>query len=152
MDLTTNIKQETNKLFLGKGITLFELANKVNKSHSYLSRIASLHEDLPTPLEVVVPAMIVKKNFNLLQMLNWHCGFAMVKLPRTKMIKKDETELAGDYQQAASEAANNLIKFLNEPTKDNYKNCTTSLKKITEESIAVKKFVDKKASNQFELF
>ncbi len=151
MDLTSRIKIEVQKLIHGKGITVFELADKVNKSYSYLCRIASLNEELPTPLEIILPAMKIKKNYGLLKLMAWECGFALVKMPKPAKSKKEETEIAANYQKATSEALQAVLRYFEEPTRENYEKVSNKLMHATREGLAVKKYCDKKADKQLEL-
>ncbi len=152
MDVNTRIKIEVQKLIHGgKRISVFELAERVNKSYSYLCRIASLNEELPTPIEVVLPAMKIKKNYELLKLLAYECGFALVKLPKANKSKKDETEIAAGYQKATTEALQAVLNFFENPSEANYQKAANSLMNATSEGIAVKKYCDKKNSKQLEL-
>jgi hypothetical protein len=151
MDLNSRIKIKEQELIHGKGLTIFELADKLNKSYSYLCRIASPTEELPFPLEIALPAMKLKKNYGLLELMAWECGFALVKLPKTAATKKDENELAASYQKAVSEAVSAVIHFFEESSNNNYKNVTEKIQTAVSESLTVKKYCDKKASKQLEL-
>lgn len=81
MDYQTRLKIEQHKLVHGKGATVYKLADHLMKSHSYVCRISSMTEDVPFPAELEVPAMKFKKNFGVLRLKAWECGFALVKLP-----------------------------------------------------------------------
>ncbi len=155
MDINTRIKIETQKLIHGKGkgkpVTVFELAEKVNKSYSYLCRIASLNEELPTPIEVALPAMKIKKNYGLLKLMAVECGFALVKLPKPAKSKKEEAKMTQEYQKACNAAVGALIEFLEEPTEENHRKIEEAIINATSEGLAVKKYCDKKASKQLEL-
>ena len=151
MDINTRVKIETQKLIHGKGITIFELAERINKSYSYLCRIASPTEELPTPIEVVLPAMKIRKNYGLLKLLAWECGFALVKLPRPAKSKKEEMKMTQEYQKACNDAVGALIEFLEEPTDENHQKVEEAVIQATREGLAVKKYCDKKASKQLEL-
>jgi hypothetical protein len=151
MDTATRLKIEEQKLIHGKGITVFELADKLNRSYNYLCRISSMTEELPFPVELAVPAMKIKKNYGLLKTMAWECGFALIKLPRAGKSRKEETQMAADYQKACSNAINAVIHFFEEPTEENHAKVEKSIIEATSEGLAVKKYADKKASKQLEL-
>jgi hypothetical protein len=151
MDVNTRIKIKEQELIHGKGITVFDLADKLNRSYSYLCRIASPTEELPFPIEIAVPAMKLKKNYGLLELMAWECGFAIVKLPKVAATKKDENELTAGYQKAVSEAVSAVIHFFENPSDKNYKHVTDRIQQAVSESLTVKKYCDKKASKQMEL-
>jgi len=151
MDINSTIKLKVQELIHGRGMTVYELADKVNRSYSYLCRIASPTEELPTPLEIILPAMKLKKNYHLLEYMAWSCGFALVRLPKVAANKKDETELAAEYQTAVSDAVNALLKFFDNPTKQTYENVKQALIDATQQELTIKKYCEKKMRNQLEL-
>lgn len=151
MDNYTRIKTLENQLVHGKGLTIYELADKLHKSHSYLCRISSPTEDLPFPLEIALPAMKLKKDYNLLKYMALECGFALVKIPKISKSRKEENEMVSDYQSLAADTVKSLLEFLSHPDKNNYEKVNDKLQGIISESLAVKHYVDKKASPQLEL-
>jgi hypothetical protein len=150
MDKNTTIKLKVQELIHGKGMTVYELADKVNKSYSYLCRIASPTEELPTPIEVVLPAMKLKKNYTLLEYLAWECGFALVRLPKVSIEKKDETELVAGYQKAVTTAISTLLQYLDQSTQENYNAVQQALVDAVQRGLQVKKYCEKKHSKQLE--
>lgn len=153
MDFQTRLKTEEHILIHGKGPTVYKLADHLMKSHSYICRISSLTEDVPFPAELLVPAMKFKKNYNVLKLMAWECGFALVKLPgRVKLDKREDHLISADYQKAASEAVDSLLDVLNKLDEKSYAKFDKNFKKIVEKSLSIKKTIDKKASKQLELF
>lgn len=151
MDLNTRLKIKEQQLIHGKGITIFQLADQLNRSYNYLCRISSPTEELPFPIEIAIPAMKIKKNYDLLREMALECGFMLVKLPSIRKSKKDETQMTAEYQMACSEAINAVIRFFENPTEANYQKATDGIMTATSEGLAVKKYCDKKASRQMEL-
>ncbi|HOV99260.1 MAG TPA: hypothetical protein PK595_06790 [Bacteroidota bacterium] len=151
MDRNSIIKLKVQELIHGKGATAYELADMVNKSYSYLCRIANPSEELPTPIEIVLPIMKFKKNYKLLEYMAWECGFTIVRLPRNAQNRKDETEMAANYQKAVSDAMQAVIEFFEVPNQNNYGIVSERLMRAIQESITMKKYCDKKSSNQMEL-
>lgn len=153
MDLLSRIKIKENELVHGSKKTVYELADHVNKSHNYLCRISSVSEDLNFPIEIAVPLMQFTKNYDLLKLVSWECGYAPVKLPgKLKAAKKDENEMASDYQHATASACSLLIVFINNPSLENHNRLENALKNIVEESLKIKNYAAKKISRQEELF
>lgn len=151
MDTLTRIKTLENELIHGKGKTIYELADMLGRTHSYLCRISSLTEELPFPIELALKAMKIKKNYNLLKYIAMDCGFALVKLPKPANSKKDENDIAADYQKAVSEAVTAVLRFFEQPTAENHAIVSKKLLDATSEGLSVKKYCDKKADNQLEL-
>ncbi|MBP8975078.1 MAG: hypothetical protein KBG83_00015 [Bacteroidetes bacterium] len=151
MDTNTAIKIKTQELIHGRGMTVYELADKVNRSYSYLCRIASPTEELPTPLEIILPAMKLKRNYDLLKFMSWECGFALVKLPKPAMSKKDENDLVADYQRAVTEAISALLNFLENPIEESYRIVEQKIVEATEQGIAAKKYCEKKSKQQLDM-
>lgn len=152
MDRRTRIKIAVNRLFLGKGKTIFESADHVNRSYNYLYRIANLNEDVPCPIEIAIPIMKFKNNFELLEAIAWECGFVVYKIPFAKIKKGDEQKMASDYQAATVHAVQALLKFVEEPNEARYDIVSNALKSVISESAGIKKYIDKKHSRQEELF
>jgi len=134
-----------------KDITIFNLSAKLTRSYSYLCRISSLTEDLPFPSELEVPAMKIKNNFDILRLKAIECGFVLCKMPRTKTKKGDENIIISEYQVNYSETINALYKFFQEPTSDNFNHTIQLLNNILSETCEIKRWVEKKHSNQIEL-
>jgi len=151
MDTLTRIKTLENELIHGKGKTIYELADMLGRTHSYLCRISSLTEELPFPLELALKAMKIKKNYSLLKYMAMDCGFALVKLPKPAKSKKDENDVAADYQKAVSEAVTAVLRFFEQPTEETHSVVSKKLLDATSEGLSVKKYCDKKADNQLEL-
>ena len=151
MDFTTRIKTLENELVHGKGITVYELADKLNKSHNYLCRISSIFEELPFPLELAVPAMKLKKNYDLLKFIAQECGFAVVRFPRVTANKKDEVDMVSGYQKLGSEAIDAVLDFFANPSGDNYIAVCDLLREVASESISIQKYVEKKYDRQLSL-
>lgn len=152
MDFFSRIKIEEHKLLHGKGKTVYECADHVNRSYSYLCRIASPTEDQPFPLEIAVPLMKFKKDFGVLEAIAWECGFVLVKLPRAIMPKMDESEMIQDYQHTINETVNALISCVKTPGSKPLEKCTAHLKETVTKSLSIKKYVEKKCTGQEELF
>lgn len=152
MDLLSRIKMEEHKLIHGKGKTVYDCADHVNRSYSYLCRIASPTEDQPFPIEVAVPLMKFKKDFSLLQTIAWECGFVLVKLPKTIMPKIEESEMIQDYQSTLNQTVTSLINCVKNPSARDCEHCVHRLKETVEKSLSIKKYVEKKCSKQEELF
>ena len=131
--------------------TVYDLADYLGKSYNYLCRASSLTEEVPFPLELAVHAMKFMGNYDLLKLIATECGFTAVKLPKVAMKKGEENELAANYQAAASSAVKSLVQFIQTPTESNYNAVIESLNNIISESVAVKKYCEKKASRQLEL-
>jgi hypothetical protein len=152
MDFITNIKIEEHKLVhSSRSKTVYELADHLGKSHNYLCRMSSLTEDIPFPVELAVPAMKFMKNFDLLKMLNWECGFAMIKLPGKAKTKKDENEMTAEFTDACATAMKALVTFLNETTEENYLAFDKAIQNAVQVSLAVQQYCKKKSSGQFNL-
>jgi hypothetical protein len=151
MDLNTRIKTKEQELVHGKGMTIFELADKLNKSYSYLCRISSPTEELPFPIELAVPAMKLKKNFDLLKTMALECGFALVKLPKATGTKGEKTEIAADYQEALSKVVPLLLEFFTSTNEENFRKINSALEEIVAKSLGVKRYVNKIATAQLEL-
>jgi len=151
MDTLTRIKTLENELIHSKGPTIYELANSLNRSHSYLCRISSTTEELPFPLEIALPAMKLKKNYNLLRFMALECGFALVKVPKPVRTRGEETEMVSHYQTLAAETVRELLNFLANPERKGYEKVTGLLNGMVSESISVRLYIDKKASPQLEL-
>ena len=153
MDYQTRLKTEQHILTHGKGPTVYELADHLMKSHSYICRISSLTEDVPFPAELLVPAMKFKKNYNVLKLMAWECGFALVKLPkRVKLDKRDDHLISADYQKTSSEAVTALLNVLENLDEESYKVFEQKFKTVIEKSLSIKKTIDKRATKQLELF
>lgn len=151
MDFTTRIKTLENELVHGKGITVYELADNLNKSHNYLCRISSIFEELPFPIELAVPAMKLKKNYNLLKFIAQECGFAVVKFPRPVTKKGDEVDMVSGYQKLGSQAIDAVMTFFADPSGDNYIAACNLLREVACESISIEKYVEKKFDRQLSL-
>lgn len=152
MDFTSRIKIEEHKLIHGKGKTVYECADHVSRSYSYLCRIASPTEDQPFPIEVAVPLMKFKKDFALLETMAWECGFVLVKLPKAVMPKLEESEMIQSYQTTLSETISSLLNCVKNPSNKGREHCLNKLKETVKESLSIKKYVEKKCCNQEELF
>ncbi len=153
MDFQTKLKIKQHELVHGKGKTVYDLAEHLCKSYSYLCRISSLSEDLPFPSELEVPAMKFKKNFDVLQLKAWECGFALIKLPgRVKMDKSEKNKMVADYQKTSNEAISALLDVLEEMTIASYHRFDKAFHNVVEKSLSVKKTIDKEANKQLELF
>jgi hypothetical protein len=157
MDRVTRLKQEIHLLIYGKsktkeGTALYDLADHVGKTSSYLSRIANLNEEVPLPIEIALKIMQLKKRYGIIQFMASELGGVFIKLPKFKTKKHDENDMGSDYQKTAAEAVSAFIDFLYEPTKNNYLTCEKKLNKIIESSMGAKIFVQRKATNQEELF
>ena len=151
MDLNTRIKIKEQELIHGKGMTIYELADKLNKSYSYLCRISSPTEELPFPVELAVPAMKYKKNYDLLKTMALECGFALVKLPRTTGSKGERTDIAADYQESLSKVVPLLLDFFTSQNEESFRKILKALEEIVAKSLAVEKYVCKIAKGQLEL-
>ena len=153
MDFQTRLKIKQHELVHGKGATVYQLADHLMKSHSYVCRISSLHEEVPFPSELEVPAMKFKKNYDLLKLKAWECGFALIPMP--KRIKYDRREnhlISADYQKTSSEAVTALLDVLENLDAESYKAFEQKFKTVIEKSLSIKKTIDKRATKQMELF
>ena len=135
-----------------KGVNIDKLAEHLLKSKNYLYRISSPTEELPFPLEIAHEAQKLKRNVKLYQYLLLDLGYGIYKLPGTAMSKKDENSMAADYGTAASCAVKSLMEFIQTPTETTHKKLAESFEKLINETVSVKKYCDKKASKQMELF
>jgi len=157
MDFQTRIKYKEYELIhsagngTGKRLSVFDLADKVNKSHSYLCRISSLTEDIPFPLELAVPIMKLKNNFNLLSLIAEECGYAIVKLPKKKLPRKEETELAAAYQNICSNASSAFITFLNKPDQASLEQLLTAMQTVIASSIEAREYAQTVSDRQLKL-
>jgi hypothetical protein len=136
----------------GKDVTIFDLSNRLARSYSYLCRISSLTEEVPFPSELEVPIMKIKNNFNLLKIKAMECGFILCKIPKTVIKKGDENLLISEYQLCSIETIKSLLNFFQEPTEENYSRASESLSQILSETYGIKNIVDKRYSNQLEIF
>lgn len=153
MDFQTRLKIKQHELVHGKGPTVYELADHLQKSHSYICRISSITEEVPFPSELLVPAMKFKKNYDLLQLLAWECGFALVKLPgKVALDKREDNLISADYQKTSSIANNALLDVMAHLDEKSLKVFDESFKAIVEKSLSIKKTIDKRATKQLELF
>ncbi|MBU1096880.1 MAG: hypothetical protein KKB34_10400 [Bacteroidetes bacterium] len=153
MDFQTRLKIKQHQLVHSGPANVYDLADQLCKSYNYICRISSLTEDVPFPSELEVPAMKIQKNYDLLQLKAWECGFALVKLPgRIAMDKSEDHKLSADYQKTASEAVNALLNVLDNLTTETYKTFECTFQMIVERSLSVKKTIDKKATQQLDLF
>jgi hypothetical protein len=156
MHFMSDIKIAVHKLIFGKGggkrqFDIYELAEHVNRSYNYLTKIADPTKDHPTPVELLVPIMKLKHNFRPLEMMCWECGGVFVRLPKPAMSKGDELDMAAGYSVLASEVSALVTKAFKNPTNENLTECLAKLKTMTSESVSVHKYVEKKASKQFSL-
>lgn len=156
MDQITRVKQETNLLIYGKsksklGNTLYEIADHVGKTSSYLSRIASLSEEVPFPIDLALKIMQLKKDTRFMSFLASEMDGVFVKLPKFKQSKQEESEMTINYQKAATEATSAFLDFIFNPNEAKLKECEEKLNKIIELSVNAKIYIKKKASNQLEL-
>jgi len=151
MDFTTRIKTLENELVHGKGITVYELADKLNKSHNYLCRISSIFEELPFPLELAIPAMKYKKNYDLLKFIAQECGFAVVRFPRVATKQGEEIDMVSAYQKLGSESIDAVLEFFANPSGETYAKACDLLRDVAAESISIEKYVEKKYDRQLSL-
>jgi len=135
-----------------KGVSVDDLAKHCLKSKNYLYRISSPTEDLPFPLEIAHEAQRLKKNVKLYQYLVNDLGYGMFKLPGTAMSKKDENSMAAEYGSAASCAVKSLMEYIHTPTEQTHKKLSEAFSDLINNTVSVKKYCDKKASKQMELF
>lgn len=152
MDFTTDLKIEHNKLIHNGRLKPYELADLVARSHNYLCRISSLTEDVPFPSDLEDRIMDLQRYYGPLELKARRHGFALVKLPRVKMSKGEENELANEYQHASADAVKNLIEFIKHPDPKSYKALINSMDSVIEKSIGLSKWAAKKASKQLEMF
>lgn len=150
MDFLSKIKIAENNLIHSRGKTIYECADHVQKTHSYLCRIASLNEELPFPIEIAVPLMKFKKNFELLKAISIECGFIPVKLPRGKTSRGDELRVINQYNQSCNLAITALMDFLENPCDENMNKVDACLIDVIQQSVAIKKLCEKKNSKQQE--
>jgi len=158
MSFQSTFKIKQNELVHGKGRnsgknkTVYELADHVCKTHSYLCRISSLNEDLPFPSELLIPAMKFKQNFDCLQLMAWECGFAIVPLPKkVAMCKGDDNQMAADYQKSATDAVRALLDVIGDLSPETYQRFEKKFTHMVQDTLRVKKTIDKRATNQLEL-
>jgi hypothetical protein len=150
MDHSTALKIAHYKLIHGGPLSIEELADAVCRSQNYLYRLANLAENIPFPSNLEDKFMELQNNYEPLKIKASRLGFAMIKLPKIKMARGDENEMVASYSAATSEAVNNFTKFLKNPG-EVYPKLRDSLDKVINESVAVKKFADKKISKQIDL-
>lgn len=153
MDYQTRLKIKQHELVHGGKHNVYDLADHLCKSYNYICRISSLTEEVPFPSELEVPAMKHQKNYDILQLKAWECGFALVKLPgRVAADKSEDHKMSADYQKAASTAVDALLDVLEHLDGASYEKFEEAFKQIVERSLSVKKSIDKKASRQLDLF
>jgi hypothetical protein len=152
MDFASDLKIEHHKLIHGGRLNVYELADAVARSHSYLCRISSPTEDVPFPSDLEDRVMDLQKNYGALQLKAQRHGFVLVKIPNSKMSKGDENELVTNYHKAAASAFNDLSNFVKQPDQKQLKKLLESLDTIIAESVGVSKWATKKASKQMEMF
>jgi hypothetical protein len=156
MDIISDIKKEARYLIYGNRLDQAEMTGKesaelLGKSLSYLSKICSLNEPFPTPLEVILPLMLKRKRYRLLELLCWKCGGVFVKLPKAGNKKQDDLDTSEEFHAAAADAVAALGKALKTPTDDNLKAALEALKKCTAESVSAHKYVEEKATKQIRM-
>lgn len=154
MDFTTRIKIAANKLIFGKSkkqVDAYDCADHVNRSYNYLWKIADLNSEHPIPLEVIIPIMKLKNNYELLELIAWECGGVFVKLPKVRTNKSDDYDVASDFTHATSEAMSALNKVIKHPTQRHLEECLEALRKCTSESVSTHNYIQKNKSKQFEM-
>jgi hypothetical protein len=152
MDFATDLKIAHHNLIHGGRLNVYQLADAVGRSHSYLCRISSPTEDVPFPSDLEDMIMDLQKNYEPLHLKNARHGFASYKIPNAKMSKGDENELVSNYHKAAASAFNDLSDFVKQPDQKQLKKLLESLNTIIAESVGVSKWAAKKASKQMEMF
>ncbi len=158
MNFQSRIKIKEHELIHGQGKnsgknkTVYDVAEVCNKSYPYVCRISSLTEDVPFPVGMLVPAMKLKQNFDCLELIAWECGFAIIPLPKkVKMQKGDVNQMAATYQKTSSDAVQALLDVIDNLNPDTYKKFEDQFKQMVQNTLSVKKTIDKKASKQLEL-
>jgi len=152
MDFASDLKIQHHALIHGGRLNVYQLADAVGRSHSYLCRISSPTEDVPFPSDLEDMIMDLQKNYEPLHLKAARHGFVLVKIPNTKMSKGDENELVTDYHNAAAKAFNDLSDFVKEPDQKQLKKLLESLNLIIGKSAGISKWAKKKASKQLEIF
>jgi hypothetical protein len=156
MHIISDMKIAVHKLIFGKAkgkrqYDIYDLADHVHRSYNYLTKIADINKEHPTPVEYLVPIMKLKNNFYPLELMCWECGGVFVRLPKPAMKRGDELDVAAGYSVLANEVSASVTKTFKSPTKDNLTECLAKLKEMTSESVSVHRYVEKKASKQISL-
>jgi len=151
MDHSTRLKIAHHKLIHEGKYSINELADLVCRSENYLYKLASFTENHSFPSNLEDRLMELQGNYEPLKIKASKLGFALIKLPRVKAAKGDESEMMMSYQNDASEAVNNLVRFLRKPNNDSYKKHIDSLDKIINASVSHKRYAEKKISKQIDM-
>ena len=157
MNYISVIKIKLNELVFGKSrtkkeVTPYDLAELVGKSYNYLWKICSMTEDHNFPLEFVVPMMKAKCNYDVLEQMAHACGFALVKLPSSKISKGDENDMVREMQETANKVVSAFLDYCKSEKRDHYLQVIDAIMVDVQWKLSVKKYVEKKASGQEEIF
>jgi hypothetical protein len=156
MHFVTDIKIAANKLIFGRGkgkknYDPYECADHVNRSYNYLWKICDINTDHPIPLEIIVPLMNLKNNYELLELVCWACGDVFIKLPKGQIKKGDGLDIAADYSVLASEVSALVTRAFQDSDSEIMTECLNKLKTMTSETVSMHKTIEKKASKQLSL-
>jgi hypothetical protein len=157
MNYISVIKIKLNELVFGrskskKDVTPYDCAEIVGKSYNYLWKICSMSEDHPFPMEYLVPLMKAKNNFDVLEQMARECGFVVVKLPKGKMARGEENEMVHEMQIAANKVVAAFMDFIKSGREEHSIQVIDLIMKDIQTKLSVKKYVEKRASRQEDLF
>jgi len=132
-----------------KNVKTIALETGIKAGTLYVYGMPSESNGRDIPLSKLIPIMKIANRYDILKVLNSACGFLMVRVPRSARNKKDESAMISDYQKLCAETVNALIRYMDNPTRNNCKNVLHYLQEVMSESAGIEKRV--RAHNQLEL-
>ncbi|MBO8183310.1 MAG: hypothetical protein H0Z28_11065 [Archaeoglobus sp.] len=118
-----------------------QIADETGISPMYLYKMLS--GGCNFPLYKLIPFMNACNDYRVLRHIAHRTGHLLVKIPRVGKSKKDDIEMVKDYQDKASRVIRMLLEYIKNPSEGKKQNIIEALNCMAEESIRIKKRIEK---------